>query len=407
MQKLSWQSMPGNWISECFTDLHIHIGRTMHQRAVKITASNNLTLSTIIHESMHRKGMQMVGIIDCHSPEVQEEIDLLIEQGVLLEMGEGGLKYEAEHGELTVIMGVEIEVRLGKGNAHFLCYFPDRESIRSFLGWYQLKVTNVYLSTQRLYSDAQGLLEETLKHGGIMFPAHAFTPYKSVYGACVDSLIDHLDLAKIPAIELGLSSDSSLANGVEELRDKTFLTNSDAHSLQKIAREYQDFRVKKATFQELVLALWRREGRGVKENYGLHPQLGKYYRSRCLNCMEILADPSVLHCPFCGKEGTKGFVKGVLDRFKEISHSHSKLPPAHRPPYIHQIPLEFVPGIGPGRLRKLLDSFGTEMNILHHVPLEQLAMVVGMERAKNIDSSRKGKLSFSEGGGGVYGKIHL
>ncbi len=407
MQKQSWPSTPGNWISECFTDLHIHIGRTIHNRAVKITGSKNLTLSTIIHESLHRKGMHMVGIIDCHSPEVQEEIDLLIARGTLSELADGGLRYEAHHGALTVIMGVEIEVHLGKGNAHFLCYFPNRDAIRFFLEWYRTKVTNIHLSTQRLYGDPQSLLEETLKHGGVMFPAHAFTPYKSVYGSCVDSLGDHVDLGKIPAIELGLSSDSHLANGVEEIREKTFLTNSDAHSLQKIAREYQNLHIKEATFKELVFALWRVDGRGVKANYGLHPQLGKYYRSRCLNCMEIVQDPSVARCPFCGKEGPKGLVKGVFDRFQEISTCQHKLPPTHRPPYIHQVPLEFVPGVGPGRLKKLLDAFGTEMNILHHATLEKLEKVAGKEIAKNIDASRKGNLSFSEGGGGLYGKIHI
>jgi len=407
MQKQSWPSTPGNWVDECFTDLHIHIGRTIHHRPVKITASKNLTLSNIIHESLHRKGMQMIGVIDCHSPEVQEEIDLLLEEGILSELVDGGLKYEQENRSLTLIMGVEIEVGLGKGSAHFLCYFPDRESIRSFMAWYGTKVTNIHLSTQRISCDVQRLLEETIKHGGIMFPAHAFTPYKSVYGACADSLKEYVNLEKIPAIELGLSADTDLANGVEEIRNKTFLTNSDAHSLQKIAREYQNLMVKEATFKELVYALWRKEGRGVKANYGLHPQLGKYYRSRCLNCMEILADPSALRCPYCGQEGPKGFVKGVLDRFQEISINQEKLPPVQRPPYIHQVPLEFVPGVGKNRLKKLLDTFGTEMNILHHVPVEKLAEVVGKEVAHHIDRSRQGNLSFSEGGGGIYGKIHI
>ncbi|WP_245590525.1 endonuclease Q family protein [Aneurinibacillus terranovensis] len=35
--------------------------------------------------------MHMVGIIDRHSPEVQEEIDLRLTQGVLLELPGGGI----------------------------------------------------------------------------------------------------------------------------------------------------------------------------------------------------------------------------------------------------------------------------------------------------------------------------
>lgn len=395
-----------NMLLECFADLHIHIGRTFHNRAVKITASNQLTFSNIIYESLHRKGMHMVGIIDCHSPEVQEEIDECIKKGMIEELQDGGLRYKSPQGELTVIMGVETEIRLGKGGAHFLCYFPDRISLKSFSQWYGTKVKNVHLSTQRMYTDAQTLLEETISRGGIMYPAHAFTPYKSVYGACVDLLSNEVDIGKIPAIELGLSSDSHLANGVAEIRDKTFLTNSDAHSIEKIAREYQDFKLAKANFKELYLALWRKEGRGVKANYGLHPQLGKYYRSRCLHCMEIVADPNLSNCPYCGQEGKKGFVKGVLDRFQEISEDRKAPVPNHRPPYIHQVPLEFIPGIGTKRMKKLLEAFGTEMAILHHIPIEQLAQVVGDEAAKNIEASRKGEITFSEGGGGLYGKIH-
>ena len=53
---------------------------------------------------------------------------------------------------------------------------------------------------------------------------------------------------RIPAIELGLSSDTFLADEISELEDKTFLTNSDAHSLPKIAREYNKLSVEDISF---------------------------------------------------------------------------------------------------------------------------------------------------------------
>ncbi|WCK55958.1 endonuclease Q family protein [Aneurinibacillus sp. Ricciae_BoGa-3] len=394
-------------MKECFADLHIHIGRTMYNRAVKITASRNLTFTAIMEEALSRKGMHIVGIIDCHSPEVQEEIDLRIKQGILSELEDGGYRYSTEQGDITIIAGVEVELHVGHGLAHFLVYLPDRVSFASFREWYASKVTNVHLSTQRMYVELTDLVEKTLSLGGIVIPAHAFTPYKGVYGACVDSLAQVVDVAKLAALELGLSSDSTLADGIDELWQTTYVSNSDAHSIAKIGREYQDLRVAHPSFFELKLALARQEGRGVQANYGLHPQLGKYYRSRCASCDEIIEQPDVPRCPYCGKEGKKVITHGVYDRFKEISTHPVGEHPEFRPPYKYQVPLEFVPGLGPGRMNKLLQRFGTEMNILHHVPAEELAEAVEAELAGNIERSRTGNVAFVEGGGGIYGKVSL
>src|SRR6476660_1038274 len=57
-----------------YVDLHIHIGRTESGKPVKISGSRDLTFYNIAHESATRKGIDMIGIIDCHAPSVQEEI---------------------------------------------------------------------------------------------------------------------------------------------------------------------------------------------------------------------------------------------------------------------------------------------------------------------------------------------
>ena len=76
---------------------------------------------------------------------------------------------------------------------------------------------------------------------------------------------------------------------------------------------------------------------------------------------------AVLKCENCGH--TK-FVKGVADRISRIESSAVEVPDS--PPYIHQIPLDFIPGLGPKLLEKLLNHFGTEMAILHEVPFNEL-----------------------------------
>ena len=107
------------------------------------------------------------------------------------------------------------------------------------------------------------------------------------------------------------------------------------------------------------------------------------------------------YCPLCN--GTK-IVKGVRDRILEISNGERKSPP-DRPPYIHQNPLLFLPQVGKRTLNKLLAHFGTEMQVLHYTPYEELEKVVGGKIASLIILSREGKLSVVTGGGGIYGKV--
>ena len=61
-----------------YADFHIHIGRTKSGRAVKITGSKTLTFSNILQVASERKGLDLIGIIDCHSPEVLDEIEELM-----------------------------------------------------------------------------------------------------------------------------------------------------------------------------------------------------------------------------------------------------------------------------------------------------------------------------------------
>jgi len=200
-----------------------------------------------------------------------------------------------------------------------------------------------------------------------------------------------------------LSADSELADYIGELDNKTFLSNSDAHSLAKIGREYNKVILEKATFKEVLLALKREKGRKVIGNYGLEPRLGKYYRSYCLECQETLVDryPALS----CLRDEQHRIVKGVLDRVLELSSNRASLSPDFRPKYYHQVPLTDIPGVGNKTLEKLLKVFGTEMEILHNTEYSELIEVVGERVATNIKKAREGELSILSGGGGKYGKV--
>ncbi|WP_134698883.1 endonuclease Q family protein [Ammoniphilus sp. YIM 78166] len=389
-------------MKDYFVDLHIHIGRTSKGKPVKITASRDLTFSNIIEEASQRKGMDMIGIIDMHSPEVLEEVDQLLSTGALAQLPEGGLKYKST----VIIMGSELELRFEKvgGTAHFLVFFPYLEEMKAFSAWLGQRVKNITLSTQRVYTTMEELQDRVSLGNGLLIPAHVFTPFKSIFGNCGGSLAEFMDPSRVAAIELGLSADSEMADRLSELYTKTFLTNSDAHSLAKIAREYQKIRMHQCDFEELRKALWREEGRQVTANYGLHPKLGKYHLTRCSTCEELVRDASSGRCPFCGHVK---LIKGVFNRLEEIADSKAAIHPTHRPPYIHQVPLEFIPGIGARKIQELLLRLGTEMKVLHEADEESLTAIVGEKIAKLILQNRDGVIDVLEGGGGKYGKIVL
>ena len=185
-----------------------------------------------------------------------------------------------------------------------MCFFPYLSDIKAFSNEMSKHIKNITLSTQR--SDVSGyeLIDIVEKYNGILIPAHIFTPHKSYYGNCVDRLQDVFKekYDKIFAVELGLSSDTFLADEISELENKTFVTNSDAHSLPRIAREYNKMLVEDISFKEIVKALKGEEGRKVLANYGLDPKLGKYHRSFCEDCNDsIEIDQAATVCPRCRK----------------------------------------------------------------------------------------------------------
>ncbi len=394
-------------MKEMFADLHVHIGRSENGKPIKITAAKSLNFANIARECSDRKGIQIVGIIDCASPYVIEDIENFLQTGDAYEIKDGGIIYKDK---VCIILGSEIETseinEEGKtGSAHNLCYFPTLADIKAFSKEMTKYIHNITLSSQRACISAYELIDIVEKFNGILIPAHAFTPYKSFYGNCTSRLerIFKEKFNKIFAIELGLSADTYLADQISELETRTFVTNSDAHSLPKIAREYNKILVEDISFKELLKALKGENGRKILTNYGLDPKLGKYHRTYCENCDKpIEGEPPIKECPICHGNN---ITMGVLDRIVSIKDKPESKSPANRPEYIYQVPLTFVPGLGAKTIDKLLSKFETEMTILHKLSEDDIEAVVGEKVAKTIVAARTGNVSIIAGGGGIYGKL--
>ena len=392
---------------EIYADLHVHIGRSENNKPIKITAAKSLNFANIAKECVERKGINLVGIIDCASPYVIEDIENFLKTGEAYEISDGGIIYKDK---VCIILGSEIETAEindegHTGSAHNLCYFPTLEDIKKFSKEMSNHIKNITLSSQRADISAYELIDIVKKYNGILIPAHCFTPHKSFYGNCTDSLkkIFKEKFDDIPAIELGLSADTFLADQISELENKTFLTNSDAHSLPRIAREYNKIQLGGISFKEFLMALKNENGRKILANYGLDPKLGKYHRTYCEVCdKRIPGDAPVIKCDTCD---SKNITMGVYDRIEIIKDKKQSKSPENRPEYIYQIPLTFIPGLGSKTIDKLLDQFGTEMTILHKLSDDDIEAAVGEKIARYIINARDGKMHIVEGGGGVYGKV--
>lgn len=382
-----------------FADLHVHIGRSDSGQPVKISGSKNLTFRSIAQEASERKGIALIGIIDCHSPAVQADIRTSLESGEMTEIAGGGIRYR----NTTLLLGAEMEVRdEGGGPYHLLGFLPDLQAMEAWTEWLKPRVTNVNLSSQRVRASGRELQRELLSRGGLLAPAHVFTPHRGLLGCSADRLSDRLDPEGIAAVELGLSADALMAGRLSELDRYPLLTNSDAHSTGMIGRECNELLVAEPSFEELRLALLRDSGRKVLANYGLHPQLGKYHSSYCVACETALPSGSPEACPNCG--GAK-LVRGVSGRVDQLADRSEGLLPPHRAPYRPQAPLSFFPGVGPKMRERLLTEVGTEMEVLHRASEEVLAAVAGERIASLIVGAREGRISFTAGAGGAYGKI--
>nr|MDO8118610.1 hypothetical protein [Candidatus Sigynarchaeota archaeon] len=224
-------------------------------------------------------------------------------------------------------------------------------------------------------------------YGCLIGPAHAFTPFKSVFR---QGKFDSLAYAygsqakNVHFIELGLSANTDYADRIKELHRVTFMSNSDAHSPSPVSlgREFNTFLADSPSFEEIDLAIRREGGRTFTRNVGFDPRLGKYNVLFCNACRRrvlvtkldassgdiasIMAPPRIegefihvqvlsetdhlqyrtnvtkgkIACPACAREGKKSKIKlGVSDRVVLMSDTPVGVHPGHRPPYINIVPL--------------------------------------------------------------------
>lgn len=377
-------------------DLHIHSKYSM-------ATSPKMDLPTLATES-RKKGIQLVATGDCLHPGWLAEIKKLNEENGIFKLD-----------NTNFILTTEVE---DINQVHHLLIVPSiskAEELYEFMKPHSKDIDSDGRPNVRL--GAEEIAEAAISAGALIGPAHAFTPWTAMYAyhnsikECYGAMADHIYF-----MELGLSADTSYADRIAELQCLTFLTNSDAHSpyVNKLAREFNRFKMEDVSFDELKMAIIREKGREPVLNVGMPPEEGKYNESACIRCFKhYTIRESVMKSWKCSCKGT--IKKGVKDRINELATYDYPKYPSHRPKYVHIIPLSEIIakalGIGPNTKgvqvtwKALIDKYGTEVSVLVDTDINDSGIDERVIRA--INAFKEGKVKVCPGGGGQYGTVEL
>lgn len=252
-----------------------------------------------------------------------------------------------------------------------------------------------------------------------LVPAHIWTPWFSLYGSnsgfdaieeCFGDLSD-----QIFAVETGLSSDPPMNWRLSELDSRTLISNSDAHSPNRLGREANVFNCEFS--YDALRAVLKTHDRGrFLFTVEFFPEEGKYHfdghRACNVRMAPEQANLSDDLCPVCGRRVTIG----VLHRVEQLADRKPEQVPADRIPFRHLVPLEEIiaEALGVGRDTKTVESkytemvgaLGNEFDVLLDVPAAEISRF-GERIAEGVERMRSGKVEVEPGYDGVFGTVRV
>lgn len=403
-----------------YADLHIH---SKYSRAT--SKSCNLEELALWAK---KKGLSMISTGDFTHPAWFNEIN-----EKLIPAGDGVFRLKPEIEKqifqnsepVKFLLSVEISTIYKKWDktrkVHHVVFMPDIESAQNFRQ--KLGAIGNIVSDGRpiLGLDSRNLLETVLEsgEGSYIIPAHIWTPWFSVLGSksgfdCIEDCYG--DLAdNIFALETGLSSDPEMNWRVSKLDKYRLVSNSDAHSPSKLAREATVFDTEPDYFS-IMKAL--KTGDGYVGTVEFFPEEGKYHEDGHRKC-NICLSPEETNklngiCPVCGKPMTIG----VLNRVCELADrdKNNKFVPDTAGKVFSLVPLQEIiseiMGVGPSsksvtnEYERLINKLGSELSILQNIPVDEISKESPL-LGEGISRLRKGNVIKHAGYDGEYGVIRL
>ena len=408
-------------LMKMIADLHIHSRFSM--ATSKEGTPENLDFWA------RKKGISLIGTGDFTHPVWREELKerLVTEGNGLYHLRDEYVKEESRKfpGEGThfVVSGEISSIYKKNGKTrkvHNVILLPSLEAADAMAQRLE-KIGNIHSDGRPILGlDSHDLLEMMLDvcPEGILIPAHIWTPHFSVLGAksgfdsveeCFEELAPY-----IHALETGLSSDPAMNWRISKLDRYQLVSNSDAHSPSKLGREANLLDID-CSYEGLYRAI--QTGEGLEGTVEFFPEEGKYHFDGHRKCGVSLSPVEAERlggiCPVCGKKLTMGVdhrVEQLADRAEGFVKKDGKK-------YESLVPLPEVISTCMGYsaaskkvqgcFEQMIQTLGTEFDILRNVPSEDIKSCAGERIAEGIENVRTGNVKRIPGYDGEYGKIEL
>lgn len=402
-------------------DLHIHSRFSM--ATSKEGTPENLDFWA------RKKGISLIGTGDFTHPVWREELKerLVSEGNGLYRLRDAYVKEESRkfpgEGTRFVVSGEISSIYKKNGKTrkvHNVILLPSLEAADAMAQRLE-KIGNIHSDGRPILGlDSHDLLEMMLDvcPEGILIPAHIWTPHFSVLGAksgfdsveeCFEELAPY-----IHALETGLSSDPAMNWRISKLDRYQLVSNSDAHSPSKLGREANLLDID-CSYEGLYRAI--QTGEGLEGTVEFFPEEGKYHFDGHRKCGVSLSPAEAERlggiCPVCGKKLTMGVdhrVEQLADRAEGFVKKDGKK-------YESLVPLPEVISACMGYstaskkvqgcFEQMIQTLGTEFDILRNVPSEDIKSCAGERIAEGIENVRTGNVKRIPGYDGEYGKIEL
>lgn len=403
------------------SDLHIHSRFSM--ATSKEGTPENLDFWA------RKKGISLIGTGDFTHPVWREELKerLVSEGNGLYRLRDEYVKEESRkfpgEGTRFVVSGEISSIYKKNGKTrkvHNVILLPSLEAADAMAQRLE-KIGNIHSDGRPILGlDSHDLLEMMLDvcPEGILIPAHIWTPHFSVLGAksgfdsveeCFEELAPY-----IHALETGLSSDPAMNWRISKLDRYQLVSNSDAHSPSKLGREANLLDID-CSYEGLYRAI--QTGEGLEGTVEFFPEEGKYHFDGHRKCGVSLSPVEAERlggiCPVCGKKLTMGVdhrVEQLADRAEGFVKKDGKK-------YESLVPLPEVISACMGYstaskkvqgcFEQMIQTLGTEFDILRNVPSEDIKSCAGERIAEGIENVRTGNVKRIPGYDGEYGKIEL
>ncbi len=394
------------------TDLHVH------SKYARATSPRNEPDG--LAEGAKIKGIDIIATGDYTHPAYFNEI-----KGKLKGKDQetpGLFKHNGIHFLLSTELAVTFELDGKNHRMHHIVLAPSFEVVAQ-INERMAKYGNLQedgrpmlkISSEALAEELFGISQDIM-----IIPAHAWTPWFSIFGS--KGGLDSIEEAfgrytdRIHAIETGLSSDPAMNWMLSKLDKYTLVSNSDAHSLEKLGREANVLELDPAKLSYKTLTETIKTRNGFLKTYEFYPEEGKYHYDGHRDCKVVMAPWETKDhngiCPVCRRKLTVG----VMNRVFQLSDRNFGFKPPGVVPFQHIVPLMTIISKAMKKSEtsrfvieeygRIVRYFGTEFSVFEATS-EKIRLATSPEIANAIIRSIEGRIRWRPGYDGEFGDLIL